>query len=139
MWLFVYTFFSHPYCVAFIHDFIFISFSLYVFAIRPLHHAQLSNGYDHYAPAGASYPPRVASSFPQNPCSSSCSSSSYSSSTLRSWSRPGSALIPDYPYYTTLTPGMLPPSSKIPSWKVRPSILFPPIIITRLPAGLGFE
>ncbi|KAF4087673.1 hypothetical protein AMELA_G00073230 [Ameiurus melas] len=76
--------------------------------------SQLSNGYDHYGPAEASYPSGVAFPFPLNPSSS---SSSYSSSTLRSWSRPGSALMPDYPHYSTLTPGMLPPSSKIPSWK----------------------
>ncbi|MCI4373941.1 hypothetical protein PGIGA_G00000360 [Pangasianodon gigas] len=80
--------------------------------------SQLSNGYDHYGPAEASYPTGVAFPFPQNPSSSSSSSSSsYASSTLRSWSRPGSALMPDYPHYSTLTPGMLPPSSKIPSWK----------------------
>ncbi|XP_053096943.1 protein MTSS 1-like isoform X2 [Pangasianodon hypophthalmus] len=78
----------------------------------------LSNGYDHYGPAEASYPTGVAFPFPQNPSSSSSSSSSsYASSTLRSWSRPGSALMPDYPHYSTLTPGILPPSSKIPSWK----------------------
>ncbi|XP_017320239.1 protein MTSS 1 isoform X3 [Ictalurus punctatus] len=75
--------------------------------------SQLSNGYDHYGPAEASYPPGVAFPFPPNPSSSSSSSSS----TPRSWSRPGSALMPDYPHYSTLTPGMLPPSSKIPSWK----------------------
>ncbi|XP_017320230.1 protein MTSS 1 isoform X1 [Ictalurus punctatus] len=74
---------------------------------------KLSNGYDHYGPAEASYPPGVAFPFPPNPSSSSSSSSS----TPRSWSRPGSALMPDYPHYSTLTPGMLPPSSKIPSWK----------------------
>ncbi|XP_053097007.1 protein MTSS 1-like isoform X5 [Pangasianodon hypophthalmus] len=80
--------------------------------------SQLSNGYDHYGPAEASYPTGVAFPFPQNPSSSSSSSSSsYASSTLRSWSRPGSALMPDYPHYSTLTPGILPPSSKIPSWK----------------------
>ncbi|KAK3572233.1 hypothetical protein QTP86_027190, partial [Hemibagrus guttatus] len=81
---------------------------------------KLSNGYDHYGPAEASYPSGVAFPFPPNPSSSSSSSSSstpYSSSTLRSWSRPCSALMPDYPHYSTLNPGMLPPSSKIPSWK----------------------
>ncbi|KAI5106030.1 MTSS1-like protein isoform X2, partial [Silurus meridionalis] len=101
---------------SFIHDFIFISFSHLFFVIRPLHHTQLSNGYDHYGPAEAPYLSGVVFPFPPN-TSSPSSSPSYSSSTLRSWSRPGSALIPDYPHYSTLTPGMLPPSSKIPSWK----------------------
>ncbi|XP_060776929.1 protein MTSS 1-like isoform X2 [Neoarius graeffei] len=81
---------------------------------------KLTNGYGHYAPAEASYSAGVAFPFTPNPSSSHSSSSpssSYSSSTLRSWSRPGSALMPDYPHYSTLTPGMLPPSSKIPSWK----------------------
>ncbi|XP_060726944.1 protein MTSS 1-like isoform X4 [Tachysurus vachellii] len=73
--------------------------------------SQLSNGYDHYGSAEASYLSEVAFPFPPNP------SSSYSSSTLRPWSRPCSALMPDFPHYSTLTPGMLPPSSKIPSWK----------------------
>ncbi|XP_046702069.1 protein MTSS 1-like isoform X3 [Silurus meridionalis] len=77
---------------------------------------KLSNGYDHYGPAEAPYLSGVVFPFPPN-TSSPSSSPSYSSSTLRSWSRPGSALIPDYPHYSTLTPGMLPPSSKIPSWK----------------------
>uniref|UniRef100_A0A3B4C1I7 IMD domain-containing protein n=1 Tax=Pygocentrus nattereri TaxID=42514 RepID=A0A3B4C1I7_PYGNA len=49
---------------------------------------QLSNGYDHYGLGEST-----------------------------SWSRPGSGLLPDYPHYCTLGPGMLPPSSKIPSWK----------------------
>uniref|UniRef100_A0A8B9KLB8 MTSS I-BAR domain containing 1 n=1 Tax=Astyanax mexicanus TaxID=7994 RepID=A0A8B9KLB8_ASTMX len=82
---------------------------------------QLSNGYDHYGlgesaylssgVCGGSYP------FLPPPSSSISSSSSSSSSTLRSWSRPGSAHLPDYPHFCTLGPGMLPPSSKIPSWK----------------------
>ncbi|XP_063042250.1 protein MTSS 1-like isoform X2 [Engraulis encrasicolus] len=55
----------------------------------------------------SSYPP------PASPSSSSCSSSS----TLRSWSRPISALVPDYPHYCTLGAGGMLPSSKVPSWK----------------------
>uniref|UniRef100_A0A8C7LHF2 MTSS I-BAR domain containing 1 n=1 Tax=Oncorhynchus kisutch TaxID=8019 RepID=A0A8C7LHF2_ONCKI len=35
---------------------------------------------------------------------------------LESWSRPGSALLPDYPHYCTLGPNMV-PTSKVPSWK----------------------
>uniref|UniRef100_A0AAY5F6J4 IMD domain-containing protein n=1 Tax=Electrophorus electricus TaxID=8005 RepID=A0AAY5F6J4_ELEEL len=34
-----------------------------------------------------------------------------------SWSRPGSVLLPDYPLYCALGSGVLPPSSKVPSWK----------------------
>uniref|UniRef100_A0A8B9KGE4 MTSS I-BAR domain containing 1 n=1 Tax=Astyanax mexicanus TaxID=7994 RepID=A0A8B9KGE4_ASTMX len=51
---------------------------------------KLSNGYDHYGLGESAY---------------------------LSWSRPGSAHLPDYPHFCTLGPGMLPPSSKIPSWK----------------------
>ncbi|XP_066547428.1 protein MTSS 1 isoform X5 [Amia ocellicauda] len=70
---------------------------------------QLSNGYDHYSPS--TDPPILtpngsAGQFPVPPPHSSS----------RAWSRPGSSLLPDYPLYCTLGPGML-PSSKIPSWK----------------------
>ncbi|XP_072536198.1 protein MTSS 1-like isoform X2 [Salminus brasiliensis] len=82
---------------------------------------QLSNGYDHYGLGESAYLSGGGSggAFPflPPPSSSISSSSSSSSSTLRSWSRPGSAHLPDYPHYCTLGPGMLPPSSKIPSWK----------------------
>uniref|UniRef100_A0AAR2JJ62 IMD domain-containing protein n=1 Tax=Pygocentrus nattereri TaxID=42514 RepID=A0AAR2JJ62_PYGNA len=82
---------------------------------------QLSNGYDHYGLGESTYLSGGVSggAFPflPPPSSSISSSSSSSSSTLRSWSRPGSGLLPDYPHYCTLGPGMLPPSSKIPSWK----------------------
>ncbi|MBN3306120.1 MTSS1 protein, partial [Amia calva] len=69
----------------------------------------LSNGYDHYSPS--TDPPILtpngsAGQFPVPPPHSSS----------RAWSRPGSSLLPDYPLYCTLGPGML-PSSKIPSWK----------------------
>ncbi|KAL7874810.1 hypothetical protein SRHO_G00057800 [Serrasalmus rhombeus] len=82
---------------------------------------KLSNGYDHYGLGESTYLSGGVSggAFPflPPPSSSISSSSSSSSSTLRSWSRPGSGLLPDYPHYCTLGPGMLPPSSKIPSWK----------------------
>ncbi|XP_066547425.1 protein MTSS 1 isoform X2 [Amia ocellicauda] len=70
---------------------------------------KLSNGYDHYSPS--TDPPILtpngsAGQFPVPPPHSSS----------RAWSRPGSSLLPDYPLYCTLGPGML-PSSKIPSWK----------------------
>uniref|UniRef100_A0A8C4F6T7 IMD domain-containing protein n=1 Tax=Dicentrarchus labrax TaxID=13489 RepID=A0A8C4F6T7_DICLA len=51
--------------------------------------------------------------FPFFPASSSSSTSS--SSPTRSWSRPASALLPDYPHYCTLGPMV--PSSRVPSWK----------------------
>uniref|UniRef100_A0A8C4F6N0 IMD domain-containing protein n=1 Tax=Dicentrarchus labrax TaxID=13489 RepID=A0A8C4F6N0_DICLA len=52
---------------------------------------KLSNGFDHYSPANSPYLP------------------------TRSWSRPASALLPDYPHYCTLGPMV--PSSRVPSWK----------------------
>ncbi|XP_031429433.1 protein MTSS 1-like isoform X1 [Clupea harengus] len=82
---------------------------------------QLTNGFEHYGLPDSLYLAGVGgsssifpSSFPPpaSPSSSSCSSSS----TLRSWSRPNSALIPDYPHYCTLGPSII-PSSKVPSWK----------------------
>ncbi|KAJ8353838.1 hypothetical protein SKAU_G00214050 [Synaphobranchus kaupii] len=76
---------------------------------------KLSNGYDHYGPAGLPYLAGASSGgafpfFPPPPPSYSSSSSS------RVWSRPASALLPDFPPYCTLGPGMI-PSSKVPSWK----------------------
>ncbi|XP_026881360.2 protein MTSS 1-like isoform X3 [Electrophorus electricus] len=71
---------------------------------------KLSNGFDRYVLGEPAYP-----FLP--PSSSISSSSSSSSSTLRSWSRPGSVLLPDYPLYCALGSGVLPPSSKVPSWK----------------------
>ncbi|XP_041941400.1 protein MTSS 1-like isoform X2 [Alosa sapidissima] len=86
---------------------------------------KLTNGFEHYGLPDSLYLAGVGGggsgggsslypSFPPpaSPSSSSCSSSS----TLRSWSRPLSALIPDYPHYCTLGPGII-PSSKVPSWK----------------------
>uniref|UniRef100_W5MRL1 MTSS I-BAR domain containing 1 n=1 Tax=Lepisosteus oculatus TaxID=7918 RepID=W5MRL1_LEPOC len=69
---------------------------------------KLSEGYDHYSLC--TDPPFLAATgsagqFPFLPPSSS-----------RSGTRPGWALLPDYPHYCTLGPGML-LSSKIPSWK----------------------
>uniref|UniRef100_A0A674NFH9 MTSS I-BAR domain containing 1 n=1 Tax=Takifugu rubripes TaxID=31033 RepID=A0A674NFH9_TAKRU len=52
---------------------------------------KLSNGFDHYSPENSPYLP------------------------TRSWSRPASALLPDYPPYCTLGPMI--PSSRVPSWK----------------------
>ncbi|XP_036394654.1 protein MTSS 1-like isoform X2 [Megalops cyprinoides] len=74
---------------------------------------KLSNGYDHYGPAEPSYQAEAGSGgpFPFFPAPSSSSSSS-----SRAWSRPGSSLLPNFPHYCTLGPGMF-PSSKVPSWK----------------------
>ncbi|XP_011483281.1 metastasis suppressor protein 1 isoform X3 [Oryzias latipes] len=78
---------------------------------------ELSNGFDHYSPAGS---PHLYSSggsvsfmsgnaFPFFPSTS-------ASSPTRSWSRPASALLPDHPPYCTLGSPMF-PSSRVPSWK----------------------
>lgn len=85
-------------------------------------HIQLSNGFDHYSPEnspylhsnGGSLGSGSSTAFPFFPVSSSSSTSS--SSPTRSWSRPASALLPDYPPYCTLGPMI--PSSRVPSWKV---------------------
>nr|XP_046254551.1 protein MTSS 1-like isoform X3 [Scatophagus argus] len=82
---------------------------------------KLSNGFDHYSPGSSSYLHSNGGSlgsgsgtaFPFFPASSSSSTSS--SSPTRSWSRPASALLPDYPPYCTLGPMV--PSSRVPSWK----------------------
>ncbi|KAM4633133.1 protein MTSS 1-like isoform 2-T2 [Polymixia lowei] len=87
---------------------------------------KLSNGFDHYAPADSPYllsnGGNSGSSsgtafpfFPPSPSSTSTSTSS-SSCPTRSWSRPASALLPDFPHYCTLGSGMV-PSSRVPSWK----------------------
>ncbi|XP_068616644.1 protein MTSS 1-like [Brachionichthys hirsutus] len=82
---------------------------------------KLSNGFDHYSPAsspylhsnGGSLGSGSGTAFPFFPTSSSSSTSS--SSPTRAWSRPTSALLPDYPPYCTL--GSMVPSSRVPSWK----------------------
>uniref|UniRef100_A0A8K9V6K4 IMD domain-containing protein n=1 Tax=Oncorhynchus mykiss TaxID=8022 RepID=A0A8K9V6K4_ONCMY len=84
---------------------------------------QLSNGYDHYGDhhhSDSSYlmGGGLVGSYPLFPPSSHSTSitSSSSSCPSQSWSRPGSALLPDYPHYCTLGPNMV-PTSKVPSWK----------------------
>ncbi|XP_055019335.1 protein MTSS 1-like isoform X2 [Boleophthalmus pectinirostris] len=78
------------------------------------HTDQMSNGYDHCSPASSPYLHSNGSgtAFPFYPPSSPTSTSSPS----RSWSRPTSALLPEYPHYCTLGSPML-PSSRVPSWK----------------------
>ncbi|XP_022073022.2 protein MTSS 1 isoform X2 [Acanthochromis polyacanthus] len=83
---------------------------------------KLSNGFDHYSPAsspylhsnGGSLGSGSGTAFPFFPPSSSSSTSS--SCPTRSWSRPASALLPDYPHYCTMGSTMV-PSSRVPSWK----------------------
>ncbi|XP_040901109.1 protein MTSS 1-like isoform X3 [Toxotes jaculatrix] len=85
---------------------------------------KLSNGFDHYSPAsspylhsnGGSLGSVSGTAFPFFPPSSSSSTSTSSSCPTRSWSRPASALLPDYPHYCTLGSPMV-PSSRVPSWK----------------------
>ncbi|KAM8827188.1 LOW QUALITY PROTEIN: protein MTSS 1-like [Synchiropus picturatus] len=83
---------------------------------------QLSNGFDHYSPAsspflhsnGGSLGSGTGTAFPFYPPPSSSSTSS--SCPTRSWPRPASALLPDFPNYCTLGSPMV-PSSRVPSWK----------------------
>ncbi|XP_027867993.1 metastasis suppressor protein 1-like isoform X13 [Xiphophorus couchianus] len=88
-----------------------------------LQHAtdKLSNGFDHYSPASPSYLHSNGGSLGSAPGTSfpffsPSSPSPSTSSPTRSWSRPASALLPDYPNYCTLGSPMV-PSSKVPSWK----------------------
>uniref|UniRef100_A0A672FL69 MTSS I-BAR domain containing 1 n=1 Tax=Salarias fasciatus TaxID=181472 RepID=A0A672FL69_SALFA len=95
----------------------------------PAETKQLSNGFDHYSPAsspylhsnGGSLGSVSGTAFPFfAPASTSSSSPSPSTTSTscptRSWSRPASALLPDYPHYCTLGSPMV-PSSRVPSWK----------------------
>ncbi|XP_074539535.1 protein MTSS 1-like isoform X2 [Halichoeres trimaculatus] len=81
---------------------------------------KLSNGFDHYSPANSPYLHSNGGSlgsgtaFPFLPPSSSSSTST--SCPTRSWSRPASALLPDYSNYCTMGSPMV-PSSRVPSWK----------------------
>nr|XP_057909464.1 protein MTSS 1-like isoform X4 [Doryrhamphus excisus] len=85
-------------------------------AATPPHTAdqQLSNGFDHHGPAN---PPcngvslcssTTFPSFPPSSTSSSCPTPS--------WSRPASALLPDFPHHCPMGSLMV-PSSRVPSWK----------------------
>ncbi|MEQ2248500.1 hypothetical protein ILYODFUR_019720, partial [Ilyodon furcidens] len=82
---------------------------------------KFSNGFDLYTPASPSYLHSNGGSlgsvsgtaFPFFPQSSPSASTSCPT---RSWSRPASALLPEYPNYCTLGSPMV-PSSKVPSWK----------------------
>uniref|UniRef100_A0A8K9UJE0 IMD domain-containing protein n=1 Tax=Oncorhynchus mykiss TaxID=8022 RepID=A0A8K9UJE0_ONCMY len=72
---------------------------------------QLSNGYDHYGDHHHS-----DSSYLMGGGSGLGGSYLMGGGSGLSWSRPGSALLPDYPHYCTLGPNMV-PTSKVPSWK----------------------
>ncbi|XP_013882667.1 metastasis suppressor protein 1 [Austrofundulus limnaeus] len=78
---------------------------------------ELSNGFDHHSPASPHYLHSngggLGTAFPFFPPSSPSSSTSGPS---RSWSRPASALLPDFPNYSLLGSPMV-PSSRVPSWK----------------------
>ncbi|XP_037836075.1 protein MTSS 1 isoform X2 [Kryptolebias marmoratus] len=78
---------------------------------------ELSNGFDHHSPASPPYlhsnGGSLGTAFPFFPPSSPPSSASGPS---RSWSRPASALLPDFPNYCMLGSPMV-PSSRVPSWK----------------------
>ncbi|XP_057689894.1 protein MTSS 1-like isoform X8 [Corythoichthys intestinalis] len=78
--------------------------------------SKLSNGFDHYSPAnspinGGSLSSGSSTAFPFFP-----PSSTSSSCPTRSWSRPASALLPDFPHNCPMGSLMV-PSSRVPSWK----------------------
>ncbi|CAK6967590.1 protein MTSS 1-like isoform X3 [Scomber scombrus] len=83
---------------------------------------KLSNGFDHYSPAnspylhsnGGSLGSSSGTAFPFFPPSSSSSTST--SCPTRSWSRPASALLPDFPHCSMMGSPMV-PSSQVPTWK----------------------
>ncbi|XP_077576228.1 protein MTSS 1-like isoform X8 [Stigmatopora nigra] len=78
--------------------------------------SKLSNGFDHYSPAnspinGGSLNSGSSTAFPFFP-----TSSTSSSCPTRSWSRPASALLSDFPHNCPMGSPMV-PSSRVPSWK----------------------
>uniref|UniRef100_A0A8C5AJG6 Protein MTSS 1-like n=1 Tax=Gadus morhua TaxID=8049 RepID=A0A8C5AJG6_GADMO len=89
-----------------------------------------SSSHDQYAPSKSPSPMLAEAKvsrgarfgafplLPPSPSTSSTSSASSSTTTCpsRSWLRPTSALLPDFPSYCTLSSSML-PSSRVPSWK----------------------
>ncbi|XP_028984204.1 protein MTSS 1-like isoform X3 [Betta splendens] len=120
-------------------------------AAAPQHDTdKLSNGFDHYSPTsspylhsnGGSLGSVSSTAFSFLPVSSPLSTSS--SCPTRSWSRPASALLPDYPHYCTMGSTML-PSSRVPSWKdwAKPGPYDQPMVNTlrkkkdkEMPAGI---
>ncbi|XP_041759154.1 protein MTSS 1 isoform X4 [Coregonus clupeaformis] len=102
-------------------------------------HPQLSNGYDHHhhGPSAAPYlsgggMQEVYPDLPPSSPSTPLASPSYSPTSPEwEWSRPGSALLVDYPPYYALGPGMI-PSSKVLTWKdwARPGPYDQPMVNT---------
>ncbi|CAB1320938.1 unnamed protein product [Coregonus sp. 'balchen'] len=99
---------------------------------------QLSNGYDHHhGPSAAPYlsgggMQEVYPDLPPSSPSTPLASPSYSPTSPEwEWSRPGSALLVDYPPYYALGPGMI-PSSKVLTWKdwARPGPYDQPMVNT---------
>ncbi|XP_061772145.1 protein MTSS 1-like isoform X2 [Nerophis ophidion] len=77
---------------------------------------ELPNSFDHYSPAnspcnGGSLSSGSDTAFPFFP-----PSSTSSSCPTRPWSRPASALLPDFPHHCPMGSLMM-PSSRVPSWK----------------------
>uniref|UniRef100_A0A4W3JQR1 MTSS I-BAR domain containing 1 n=1 Tax=Callorhinchus milii TaxID=7868 RepID=A0A4W3JQR1_CALMI len=66
---------------------------------------KLTNGFDHFSSSSEPFLASVGTRFLPHFQSSS-----------RPYSRPNSAVLPDYPHYYTIGPGMF-PSSRVPSWK----------------------
>ncbi|XP_061772147.1 protein MTSS 1-like isoform X4 [Nerophis ophidion] len=82
----------------------------------PAESKQLPNSFDHYSPAnspcnGGSLSSGSDTAFPFFP-----PSSTSSSCPTRPWSRPASALLPDFPHHCPMGSLMM-PSSRVPSWK----------------------
>ncbi|XP_061772148.1 protein MTSS 1-like isoform X5 [Nerophis ophidion] len=78
--------------------------------------SKLPNSFDHYSPAnspcnGGSLSSGSDTAFPFFP-----PSSTSSSCPTRPWSRPASALLPDFPHHCPMGSLMM-PSSRVPSWK----------------------
>ncbi|XP_062386142.1 protein MTSS 1-like isoform X4 [Sardina pilchardus] len=96
---------------------------------------QLSNGYDHHRPPDSPclreeecsleqylpLPPPVPSSacptLSPTTIITTTTTTPTSPSPVWPWSRPSSSMMSDYPPYCPLVPGMMPFSSRVPSWK----------------------
>ncbi|XP_076158154.1 protein MTSS 1-like isoform X1 [Alosa pseudoharengus] len=93
---------------------------------------KLSNGYDHHRPPDSPclreecsleqylplpLPPPCPSSPTLSPTTIITTTTPTSPSPGWPWSRPSSSMMSDYPPYCPLVPGMMPFSSRVPSWK----------------------
>ncbi|KAF7654367.1 hypothetical protein LDENG_00070400 [Lucifuga dentata] len=77
---------------------------------------KLSNGLDHYSPVSSPHLLSNGGSVGSGSGTAFPFFTTTSSSPSRSWSRPASALLPDFPHYCTMGSPMV-PSSRVPSWK----------------------